>query len=275
LVYLVAWKEVTKKMEATRTLKRIGLIVPSSNVTVETEMPSLLARHTSARFTFHSSRMRMHKVSAEELRAMNSQRERCVAELSDTGCDALLYGCLVAIMAQGLGEHRQVAGAIEAQLADQGSYRPVVVSSAEALIETFKLSGIRRVGLVMPYLKPLARLVVEYIEAEGIQVVDWIALEVPDNAEVGCIPGERILAASRSLNLRDAQALVISACVQMPSLSLIEIAEAELGLAVISAATAAAYLLLQRLGLPTVLPGAGKLLRGELPYQAHPSKNCL
>jgi len=37
---------------------RIGMIVPSSNVTVETEVPALLARHASATFSFHSSRMR-------------------------------------------------------------------------------------------------------------------------------------------------------------------------------------------------------------------------
>ena len=84
---------------------RIGLVVPSSNVTVETEVPALLARHADARFSFHSSRMRMHKVSPEELRAMNDQRERCVDELADAGVDALLYACLVALMAQGPGEH--------------------------------------------------------------------------------------------------------------------------------------------------------------------------
>lgn len=55
------------------TAHRIGLIVPSSNVTVETEVPALLARHADARFSFHSSRMRMHTVSPEELRAMNAQ----------------------------------------------------------------------------------------------------------------------------------------------------------------------------------------------------------
>jgi maleate isomerase len=52
---------------------RVGLIVPSSNVTIETELPALLARHESATFTFHSSRMRMQEVSEEELQTMNVQ----------------------------------------------------------------------------------------------------------------------------------------------------------------------------------------------------------
>jgi maleate isomerase len=41
---------------------RIGQIVPSSNITMETEIPALLrSRELVApeRFTFHSSRMRM------------------------------------------------------------------------------------------------------------------------------------------------------------------------------------------------------------------------
>ena len=51
-------------------LFRIGQIVPSSNVTMETEIPAIFrSRETilPERFTFHSSRMRMKKVTKEEL----------------------------------------------------------------------------------------------------------------------------------------------------------------------------------------------------------------
>ena len=244
-------------------MKRIGLIVPSSNVTVETEVPALLARHPEAGFSFHSSRMRMHRVSPEELRAMNDQRERCVDELADAGVDALLYACLVAIMAQGPGEHRRVEEAVRAQLPGTA-----ILSSAGALVDGLAALGARRIALVTPYLRPLAEQVVAYLEAEGVEVVDWAALEVGDNAEVGCIPGDRVMAAARGLDLTGADALVISACVQMPSLELVEPAEREFGLPVLSAATAGAYALLRALDLPPVLPGAGHLLAGALPSRA-------
>ena len=78
---------------------RVGLVVPSSNVTVETELPALLGRHPSATFSFHGSRMRMAKVSFEQLAAMNAQRERCILELGDADPDVILYACLVALMA--------------------------------------------------------------------------------------------------------------------------------------------------------------------------------
>jgi len=100
---------------------RIGLIVPSSNVTVETEIPRILARASSVQFSFHSSRMRMHAVTPEQLLAMNAQRERCVLEIGDASVDALLYACLVAIMATGPGAHRDVELRIAEQLASGGA----------------------------------------------------------------------------------------------------------------------------------------------------------
>jgi maleate isomerase len=238
---------------------RIGLVVPSSNVTVETEMPALLSRHRSARFSFHSTRMRMHTVSPEELRAMNAQRGRCVDEIGDAGVDAVLYACLVALMAQGAGEHRRTEGAVVDQLAERG-LAPRVTSSAGALVHALRATGAERVALVMPYLRPVAELVVAYVEAEGFTVTGWRALEVADNAEVGCIPGDRVRDAARSLDLAGTDALVLSACVQMPSLPLVQQAEDELGLPVLSAATAGAFTLLDQLGLPVDLPDAGRLL---------------
>lgn len=241
---------------------RIGLVVPSSNTTVETEMPAILGRHSSAQFSFHSSRMRMARVSPEQLAAMNAQRERCIMELGDLRPDVILYACLVALMAVGPGEHQRVEGLVAEQLATGGS-ETRIRSSAGALVEAVRDLGVTRIALVTPYMRPLAEKVVAYLEAEGLEVVDWRALDVEDNFEVGRIPGERVLDAARSLDRSTAQALIISACVQMPSLDLIEPAEQEFGLPVLSAATAGAYSILRATGQPIDIPGAGSLLRSD------------
>jgi maleate isomerase len=240
-------------------LHRIGLIVPSSNVTVETELPALLRRHSSAGFSFHSTRMRMHTVSAAQLASMNAQRERCTMEIADASPEVILYACLVAVMAGGPGEHRRVEGAVAEQLAAGGS-AALVRSSAGALIEALRAIDAARIAIVTPYMRPLAEDVVGYLESEEFEVTDWRALEIADNAEVGCIPGERVLEAARSLDLIGVDALVISACVQMPSLGLIDPAEKELGIPVLSAATAGAYSIMHSLNLPVAIPGAGSLL---------------
>jgi hypothetical protein len=63
-----------KQAPLMKTLYRIGQIVPSSNITMETEIPAMLqARQLirPERFAFHSSRMRMNTVSKEELKSMD------------------------------------------------------------------------------------------------------------------------------------------------------------------------------------------------------------
>jgi maleate isomerase len=53
---------------------------------METEIPAMLRAREAIRperFTFHSSRMRMRKVTKEELDAMNHEGARCTTELSD------------------------------------------------------------------------------------------------------------------------------------------------------------------------------------------------
>ncbi|MFJ8113668.1 Asp/Glu racemase, partial [Streptomyces sp. NPDC096132] len=93
------------------TSHRVGLLVPSSNTTMETEVPEVLRRvaaRSDNRFTFHSSRMRMKTVSAEELAAMNADADRAAVELADAAVDVMAYACLVAIMSQGRGAHRDI-----------------------------------------------------------------------------------------------------------------------------------------------------------------------
>jgi maleate isomerase len=243
---------------------RIGLIVPSSNTTMETEIPELLRRQQARgqdAFTFHSSRMRMQEVSQEELARMDADSDRCALELSDARCDVLAYACLVAIMSMGSGYHRVSQDRLAAVSAGNGSPVPVV-SSAGALIDALTSIGVRRTAIVTPYLKPLTNLVAGYIEDAGIEVADRISLEVPDNLAVARLDPADLPGHARTLDLTGVDAVVVSACVQMPSLPVVQQVEDELGLPVISAATATARSILLSLGVSPRIGGAGQLLAG-------------
>lgn len=234
---------------------RIGQIVPSSNTTMETEVPAFLNRYAAGRedlrFTFHSSRMRMKHVNAAELAAMDADSHRCAAELADAPIDVAGYACLVAIMAMGKGYHRQSEATLAAIARREGTGFPVV-TSAGALCAEIKLQGWRSVSLLMPYSNALAKIVVEYVENEGIAVRDYRNLRVTDNAEVGRIPGERLLDVLSDLDI-GGDAVVMSACVQMPSLDVLAEAGARLGMPVTSTAECTSRAMLRALDLT---PGA-------------------
>ena len=246
----------------TRKTFRIGQIVPSSNTTMETEIPAILrARETTheERFTFHSSRMRMQKVTKEELAAMDRDSLRCAAELADARVDVMGYACLVAIMSAGEGYHRTSERRLTAAADEAGGSAPIV-TSAGALVDGLRAMGARRVSIVTPYMRPLTDLVVRYIESEGVSVADSIALEIPDNLEVGRRDPMRLVDDVDRLDCAGVDAVVLSACVQMPSLPAIAAVEEKLGLPVTTAAACTAWKMLGSLGLAPTAPAGGAIL---------------
>ena len=248
-----------------KTQFRIGQIVPSSNTTMETEIPAMLrARETvePERFTFHSSRMRMQKVTREELAAMDRDSDRCALELADARVDVLGYACLVAIMSMGHGYHRVSEARLYQRTVDAGGPAPVV-TSAGALVDGLKAIGAKRISLLAPYMKPLTRLVIDYIENEEIAVVDSISLEIPDNLDVGRQNPLAPVEITRKLNLQGVDAVVASACVQMPSLPSVQLIEDRIGIPVLSSSIATTFMMLKKLGLKTHAPGFGSLLSGR------------
>ena len=244
---------------------RIGQIVPSSNTTMETEIPAMLTLRydlfPDERFTFHSARMRMMHVTPEELKKMDVDSDRCAVELSDARCDVLAYACLVAIMCQGPGYHRISEARLGKTVEENGAPTPIV-SSAGALIEGIKTIGAKRVAIITPYMKPLTQQVIDYIESEDIEVTDSISLEVPDNLVVGRLDPMNLISHAERLDKSRADAVVLSACVQMPSLPAIQIVEDRIGKPVLSAAASTVYRILKTLGLKAQAPGAGHLLCG-------------
>ena len=234
-------------------LYRIGQIVPSSNTTMETEIPAILrARENSEpeRFTFHSSRMRMKKVTKEELAAMDGDSDRCALELSDARVDVLGYACLVAIMSMGRGYHRVSEERLHGRTAENGAPAPVV-TSAGALVEGLQAVGAKKISILAPYMKPLTQL-----ENPKVFYLTF------DNVEVGRQDPLAPAEITKRLKTAGVDAIIASACVQMPSLPSIQPIEDRVGLPVISSSVATTYVMLKRLGLSTAVPGFGSLLSG-------------
>src|SRR6201991_4508878 len=125
---------------------RIGQIVPSSNTTMETEIPAMLRLREQVRpqerFTFHSARMRMKHVTKEELAHMDAASDRCALELSDARVDVLGYACLVAIMSMGLGYHRKSQDRLQAHT-ERNQGKAPVITSAGALVDALNVIGAR------------------------------------------------------------------------------------------------------------------------------------
>ncbi len=244
---------------------RVGQIVPSSNVTMETEVPAMLARAQvpdGVTFSCHSSRAPMKTVSKSELTAMNSHMVRCASELADARVDVITSACLVAIMCQGAGYHRETEKSLT-EVCEADAPGTPIVTSAGALISSLHAIKAKRIALIAPYMKPLTAQVVSYIENEGIEVSDSISLEVADNLAVGALDPMQLVEVVKRLKTDKADAIVLSACVQMPSLPALDVVQQSFNVPVLSSAAATVHQILNVLGLPTHVPRAGELLSGN------------
>ena len=67
----------------------------------------------------------------------------------------------------------------------------------------------------------------------------------------------------KQLSTANADAVVLSACVQMPSLAALDIVQQTLDVPVLSTAAATVFAILRALKLPTEVPAAGDLLCGR------------
>jgi hypothetical protein len=78
-----------------------------------------------------------------------------------------------------------------------------------------------------PYMRPPTELVTDYIAAEGFQVVDSVTLEISDNPAVARHDPGRLPEIVANMDFREGDTIVLSACVQMPSLVAVARVEAE------------------------------------------------
>jgi maleate isomerase len=246
--------------------QRVGLIVPSSNTTMESEIPELLRRQQAASgdgFSIHAARLRLQQVTPEALQKMNAAADGAVDLLCDAEVDAIVYACLVAVMSGGRHGILRAQAQLAARAAATDRTPPAVVTSAGALVGALEHLHAGRITMITPYRKALTAQVAATLAECGIEVVQSRSLEVVDNLQVGRLDPLKLLALASQLDFSGSDALVLSACVQMPSLAVIEEAEQRFGLPVLSAATASAFDLLMRLGIEPQIAHAGMLLRGR------------
>jgi maleate isomerase len=243
---------------------RIGLIVPSSNTTMEAEIPALLQRQSAAdgsRFTLHATRLRMRHCVAGALQAMNEAAGDAVDALCDAQMDTVLYGCMVAAMAGGKASVAETGQRL-ARRANHMRAAPVsVVTSADALIGALRSLGAQSISMIAPYRKELTGKVASTLEEHGIAVREALSLDIADDVAVGRLDQQMLLSMACEMDLANSDALVLSAGVQMPSLEVLDSVEQLLGLPVVSAASASVWALLHKLRIEPRVRAAGWLLR--------------
>lgn len=206
--------------------KRLGMLAPSSNTVLEPETAKLLP--TDGSVTAHVSRLRVVQISdqASSLQQFDIDRVLTAAELlADAKVDLILWNGTAASWL-GFDRDRELVEAIERHTGIRAATAVIAINERLARL------GVKRIGLVTPYVEALeARIIANYQDI-GISIASAIRRDLTENTAFAEIGPAEIAAMARRAALARVDAILIL-CTNLAGSSVTHQLERELGIPVL------------------------------------------
>jgi maleate isomerase len=218
-------------------MQRLGVIIPSSNTTVETEFVKVLYESD---ITLHVSRVPLTEVTVKGLSAMETETQAAARLLKDADVDMVAFACMSGSLIKGLGHDKVIAEKIGKIV-----QCPVVVTSG-AVVKALSELGAHRISLVTPYVNEVNKKEVDFLEQSGFQVQNVRSFNLKSNLEIGKLIANDAAILTRSANSDFSEALFIS-CTNLPTFEVLPLLEEELQKPVVSSNSATLWASLKAL----------------------------
>ena len=228
---------------------RIGLLIPSSNTSVEPEFHRALPPEV----TLHTARLFLSHISEETLHAMLNELESQSELLATADVDVIILGAVAPGLLKGAGFDRELAARIT------GATGKPATTTATALLEALRHLNVNRIAIGAPYDAVVGEIAVRFMRGNGFEVVATRELGLKDNLDVGRLPVQSAFEMGLALDCADAQAIVFAGT-NWRTMAITEKLEAAIGKPVISTTAAAIWSALRMTGWRSALPGLGRLL---------------
>ena len=235
-------------------MKRIGLLVPSSNTTVEPEFYRALPQDV----TLHTARLFLTRIAPESILKMVEDMETQARLLASADVDVIVLGATAPSFLKGLGYDRELIQKLETATGKRAT------TTSTALVQAIRHIGARRVVLGSAYDEKVNGIARAFLEASGVEVLDVKGLALVDNLVVGRLSSDTAYDLAVSLDHARADAIVLS-CTNWQTLDAIERIERKSGKPVITTTQATIWAALRAVGHAESIRGYGRLLRDIAP----------
>ncbi|MGX9964086.1 maleate cis-trans isomerase family protein [Roseomonas sp. F4] len=230
--------------------RRIGMLIPSSNTSIEREYPA----HMPPDLSFHFARLTMTRLDAAGMAEQLADLRRAVGSLADARVDAILLCQTAASYWMGRDWDASIR-------ADMSAWAGVpALTAAQTVEEALAALGVTRVGFAAPFPPEIGQASLDYLRACGIAVVATRFGGLRDNFAIAEIHAEAIIEMACAADHPEAQAVLMPGG-NMPCLGVAEAIEARIGKPVISTNQAGMWRLLEEFRRTDRLQGVGTLLR--------------
>lgn len=228
---------------------RIGLLIPSSNTSVEPEF----YRALTPEVTLHTARLFLSSISEETIAAMLAELESQGRLLATADVDVIMLGAVSPGFLKGATYDRELAARIAAATGKRAS------TTATALLEALEHLKVTRIAIGAPYDKVVSEIATRFLQANGIEVVATQELGLTQNLEVGRLLPQSAYDMGLKLDCPQAQAIVFAGT-NWRTMAITHQLEAKIGKPVISTTAAAIWSALRLVKWQGALPGQGRLL---------------
>src|SRR2546425_9335033 len=197
---------------------RFGLLTPSSNTVQEPEFSAVLPPAVS----LPTGRLGFRNIDPETMLRCVEELETESRKLASAEVDAIVFAATAPTLAKGRGYDRELIKRME-----DAAGRPAT-TAATAFVDALRQLGASRIAIGAPWSKTMDKPMVDFMEANGFEVVHSEAVGFVASIELGRIGPEKAYELGRRTDRPDADAILMPGG-NWPAMSVAERLEHELG----------------------------------------------
>lgn len=229
---------------------RLGIMIPSTNYTMEPE----LNRNILEGISLHFARLKTGGAfDVHSLVAMADQTVKCAEELK-TVSDVMAYACTSSSFVMGRGWDENIIARIKSV-----TDKPVTTTSTSLLnaLQTFQ---VKKISLATPYTEEVNERQRDFFNANGFEVVKMKGLGIDQHGGQGIFYPQRAYMLAKDVDDPRAELVLIS-CTNFRTFEIIDALEKDIKKPVLTSNQATLWKLLRLVGIYEKIDSLGSLLR--------------
>ena len=228
---------------------QIGLIVLAADETIERDMRRLVPEAVELLVSRVPSGTH---VTLESLAAMETELRQAASLFPKSAkFRAIGYGCTSGTA--------QIGASAVADAIVSGASTALVTEPVSALIAACRHLGVRRLGLLSPYIESVSAKLCDVLAAAGMEVAAFASFNESEEEKVARIAPHSIMAAAEALAAQGDQEALFMSCTNLRTLDVIETIETRIGVPVLTSNQVLAWDLLRCAGVEASPGYAGQL----------------
>jgi maleate isomerase len=232
---------------------RIGLLVPSSNTTMEAEFWRMVPEGVSV----HVARMRLTEHTVEGNIEMEKDSVKAAKDLVTANVNVIVYGCTSGSFIGGPKWEEDLTQRLQRE-----TCLPVVTTS-RAVVNALRTFNAEKIVVATPYPEEINQKEHEFLEALGFKVLRMKGLNIVENIKVGQQTPDVAYKLAKEAFTEEADAIFIS-CTNFRTIDIIDLLEEDLCKPVVTSTQASMWAALKELKIKKSFTKYGKLLREYL-----------